>query len=754
MTSAKLSRHLTALALSSLFLLGEVAPARAAGGGRWGLCGGPLTPAPLGNPDLRNAPNTAVDIEADRTKYDADSGEYTLLGRPVITRADQRLKADRMHYNAQTGHVDAQGDVYYQQSGAVVAGERGHFNLDTNTGVFSQLRYRIEQGHIHGDAARGEVENPDRTTYTDARFSTCEPGQEDWWLHSSSLTIDEAQHEAIGRNVWLSFHGIPFAYTPFVSFPVGVKRKTGFLTPVIGSSSTGGFELGIPWYWNIAPNYDATFTPTVYAKRGMQLGTEFRYLLPNVSGRSQFDYLPNDMAAGKDRWLLDLDHHLQIGQHLHSNLKVNRVSDDQYLDDFGTNLDESATSALENRLDADLSFRDWSLSAQVQRWQTVAPNFAPRNKPFSTLPRISFDYSPSWGELPLRFQLETEAVRFLHPNPEVIDTGYRFDVMPKLTLPFRTLGYYIEPAIAYRYTTYRLDRPNPKLPEDPSRGLPIYSVDSGLYLQRELNLFGKALTQTLEPRLYYLYVARRNQDDLPVFDTTQALLTFYQLFETNRFTGADRMGDANQLTAAVTSRLLSDTTGFEYLRFSIGQIFYFRDQEVTLPGVVEKSAHNSDYVTELRAGLPGLVNASVNYRWNPEGTNNRRLTSRLQVRGGAASVLNLAYRVEEDDGRKILSEATGSFGYAVGANWHVVGGWNYSFLDRRTQERFAGLEFDSCCYAVRGLFRQFQANPGSTSSAQLQTGFLLQFELKGLGAVGDQIPKFLRETIPGFRPTS
>ena len=753
MTSAKLSRHLTTLALSGLFLLGEIAPVRGAGGGRWGLCGGPLTPPALGNPNLRDAPNTPLRIESDTARYNARRGEYTLLGRPVITRADQRLKADRMHYNAQTGRVEAEGDVYYQQSGATVAGERGHFNLNTNTGVFNQLRYRIEQGHMHGDATRAKVENPDRTTYQGARFSTCRPGAEDWWLHSSSLTIDEAQHEGFARNVWLSFHGVPFAYTPFVSFPVGVKRKTGFLMPVIGSSSTGGFELGIPWYWNIAPNYDATFTPTFYAKRGVRLGTEFRYLLPNADGVSRFDYLPHDMAAGKDRWLLDLNHRLRVGQHLRTRLLVNRVSDDQYLDDFGTNLNETAENALENRLEADLGFRDWNLSAQIQRWQTVTQNFAPRNKPFSTLPRVRFDYSPSWEALPLQFRLETEAVRFLHPDPDVLDTGYRFDVMPELSLPFRTLGYFLEPRIAYRYTTYRLDRPNPALPENPSRGLPIYSVDSGLYLERGLKLFGSALTQTLEPRLYYLYVARRNQEDFPVFDTTQALLTFYQLFETNRFTGPDRMGDANQLTAAVTSRVLSNTTGFEYLRFSIGQIFYFRDREVTLPGRAEESAHNSDYVTELRAGLPGLVTASVDYRWNPEGTNNRRLTSRLQIRGGAERVLNLAYRVEENDGRKILSEAEGSVGFALGANWHVVGGWNYSFLDRQTQERFAGLEFHSCCYAFRGLFRQFQANPESVSS-QLQTGFLLQFELKGLGAIGDEIPKFLREAIPGFRPTS
>ncbi|HET8700772.1 MAG TPA: LPS assembly protein LptD [Nitrococcus sp.] len=754
MTSAKRSRHLTTLALSGLFLFGEATPARAVGGGQWGLCGGPLVPAPIGNPSLRNAPNTPVNIESDTAKYDMESDEYTLLGQPVITRADQRLQADRMHYNAQTGRIEAQGDVQYQESGALVAGERGHFNLNTNTGAFSQLRYRIKQGHIHGDAASGEMESRDRTTYQDARFTTCRPGAEDWWLHSSSLTIDEAQHEATGRNVWLSFHGIPFAYTPFISFPVGVKRKTGFLAPVFGSSSTGGYEFGIPWYWNIAPNYDATFTPTVYTKRGVKLGTEFRYLLPDANGVSRFDYLPNDMAAGKDRWLLDLEHRLQVGPHLRGSLMVNRVSDDKYLDDFGTTLNETAANALENRLDGELNFRDWSLSAQIQRWQTLTPNLAPRDKPFSTLPRIRFDYSPSLGELPLRFRLATEAVRFLHPDPDVIDTGDRFDVMPELTLPFRTLGYFIEPTIAYRYTAYRLDRPNPALPKDPSRGLPIFSVDSGLHLERELNLFGQALTQTLEPRLYYLYVARRNQQDLPVFDTTQAILTFSQLFEPNRFTGPDRMGDANQLTAAVTSRLLSDTSGFEYLRFSIGQIFYFRNQEVVLPGMTVTSDRRSDYVTELRAGLPGLMNASVDYRWNPKGTNDHRLISRLQFLGGSNSVLNLAYRAEEDNGQKVLSEAEGSVGFAVGANWHVVGGWNYSFLRKQTQQLFAGLEFDSCCYAVRGLFRQYQANPESTVTTQLQTGFLLQFELKGLGAIGDEIPKFLRETIPGFRPTS
>lgn len=752
MTPAKLSRYLAALALCGSCLLGDVASARPPAG-RWGLCGGPLVPPPLGDPSRRNAPNTALQIEAETARHDARSGEYTLLGRPVITRADQRLKADRMHYNAQTGRVDAQGDVYYRQSGATLAGERGHFNLNTNSGVFDQLRYRIEQGHIHGDAARGEMENPDRTTYKDARFSTCRPGQEDWWLSSGSLTIDEAEHRGVARNVWLSFHGVPFAYTPFVSFPVGAKRKTGFLIPSIGSTSQGGLQFAAPWYWNIAPNYDATFTPAYYAKRGAQLGTEFRYLLPNADGRSQFDYLPRDMAAGKDRWLLDLNHSLRAGPHFQAHADVNRVSDKQYLNDFSTNLQQSSYIALPSRLDAALSFRDWSLSAQAQSWQTIVQNFAPRNEPFSTVPSLRLDYSPSGYSLPMRFRFTTEAVRFLHSASDVLDTGYRFDVMPQLRMPLRALGYFIEPAIAYRYTAYRLDRPDPTLPSNPSRALPIYSVDGGLFLERQFRLFGNALTQTLEPRLYYLYVPRRDQDDFPVFETTRATFTFSQLFETNRFTGPDRMGDANQLTAAVTSRFLSDTSGFEYLRLSIGQILYFRDRKVTLPGRVEESSQHSDYITELRTGLPGVMNAWVDYRWNPQGTDNQRLTSRLQLLGGSGRVLNLAYRLQENDGRKILSEAEGSLVFPVGANWRVVGGWNYSFLDKQTQERFAGLEFNSCCYAVRGLFRQFQANRRSVS-AQLQTGYLLQFELKGLGAFGDQIPKFLSKAIPGFRPSS
>ncbi|MDN5871158.1 MAG: LPS assembly protein LptD [Nitrococcus sp.] len=742
---------MAALALYGLFLLGEVASARPPGG-RWGLCGCCLVPPPLGDPDVRNAPGTPLEIEASRARYDAERGEYTLLGRPVITRADQRLKADRMRYNTQTGRVDATGDVYYQQSGALLTGERGHFNLETNAGVFHKPRYRIEQGHIHGDASRGEIVNPDLSHYLDARFSTCEPGHEDWWLHTGSLTIDEARQRGVARNVWLSFWGVPIAYTPYISFPIGDERKTGFLMPTIGQSTRGGFQAGIPWYWNIAPNYDATLTPTLYSKRGLQLGTEFRYLLPAASGRSQLDYLPHDLAFGKDRWLLDLDHQLHVGRHLQARLDVNRVSDDQYLADFGNNLQQSSNVAIPSSIDANLSFRDWSLSAQAQTWQAIAPSATASNKPYSTLPRIHFSYSPSWGALPLRFRLETEAVRFVQPELGAVDTGSRFDVMPNLSLPFRTLGYYIEPAIAYRYTTYRLDRPDPSLPESPSRGLPIFSVDSGLFLERGLELFGNAVTQTLEPRLYYLYVARRDQEDLPVFDTTQATFTFYQLFEKNRFTGPDRMGDANQLTAALTSRMLSDTTGFEYLRLSIGQIFYFSDREVTLPGMAEKSAYSSDYITELRAGLPGLMNASLDYRWNPGGTNNRRLISRLQILAGSEHVLNLAYRLQEDNGQKRLSEVDGSFVLTLGSNWRVVGGWNYSFLNQQTQERFAGLEFNSCCYAVRGLLREFQANPRG-ATAQLQTGFLLQFELKGLGAIGNAVPKFLSQAIPGFRPT-
>ncbi|MGD8429190.1 MAG: putative LPS assembly protein LptD, partial [Ectothiorhodospiraceae bacterium] len=321
------------LGLSLVAVYAGGGAARAADGsgrqltGQWAFCGAPLTPPPAGDPATREAPDTATTIDAGSVRYDAATGRYTFLGRPVLSRADQRLEADRLEYDEGRQRAEASGGFRYDEAGVVMKGDRGTYDLDDNTGQFSQVSYRVEAGHLHGEADSVDVESESRTRYRNVTLTTCNPGEEDWWLHAGEVTIDTQEREGVAYNAWLSFWHVPLFYTPYISFPVGSGRKTGFLAPNIGNSDTGGASLSTPYYLNLAPNYDDTITPTVYARRGLMLSNEFRYLTRSLSGEIRGSYLPDDQAYGEDRWSIMQRHRLALGQHFRGELLQQRVSD-------------------------------------------------------------------------------------------------------------------------------------------------------------------------------------------------------------------------------------------------------------------------------------------------------------------------------------------------------------------------------------------------------------------------------------------
>lgn len=745
-----MKRRTTKPAIALVLLLAPVAAA-AQQSGRWALCGAPLTPPAPGDPAAREAPDTPVEGHADRAVVEADQGIYTMTGNAELTRADQRIRAERLRYRRRSGELEAEGDVELLQSGALLRGQRLDYNLQTDSGRFSGVgEYRIAAGHLQGSAEAVIVESPELSRYRGVSLTTCNPGEELWWLRASEVTIDQEAQQGSAWNAWLSIYDVPVLYTPYISFPVGTDRKSGFLPPTLGSSDDGGTSLRLPYYWNIAPNYDATLSPEYFSERGLLLGAEVRYLQEWGSGEIAGDYLPGDDEFGDDRWSVDQRHRWRIGDTVEARAEQERVSDPFFVDDFSTDFDRRSTSFLESFGSVGWAQGNFRASIDTQAWQSIDPDVARASEPFAREPRVQFAYDPLRSPLPLEFSFESEYTEFDHPAPDARDTGSRVDLSPRLALPWRTLGYYIEPAVTWRYTEYQLDRPDATLERSPDRSLPVYTVDAGVFLERPSRLF-EGVLQTLEPRLFYRAAPTRDQDDLPLFDTGQSTITFNQLFRDTPFTGPDRVEDGQRLSAGATTRFVDAGSGREYLRFSAGQIFFLEDREVTLSGEPD-DRDRSAYVTELRLSLPKGFSAQTDYRWDPEESGNTDLRTLLQWRGSATQVVNLGLRRREVDGERTLDQAEASFALPLTPNWRIFGGIIQDFTLDEAQQRFAGVQYDGCCHAVRLTRRELLDREPGGGDADLESQILLELELKGLGGIGDNIVGFLEDEIRGYRP--
>ncbi|UEX78796.1 LPS-assembly protein LptD [Spiribacter halobius] len=735
----------------ALAALVAASSAHAQEGGRWALCGALLVPPVEGDPAARSAPDTPVRGRAERAVVEADEGVYVLTGDAELTRADQRIRAERLRYRAATGELRARGGVELLDRGTLVRGERLDYDLDSDSGRFEGVaEYRIAAGHLQGRAEAVIADGPMRSRYQGVSLTTCNPGEEVWWLHAGEVSIDREARQGSAWNAWLSIWNVPVFYTPYITFPVGTDRKSGFLAPTLGRSDEGGASFSLPYYWNIAPNYDATLTPEIFAERGLLLGGEVRYLERWGRGEVGGAYLPGDNVFGDDRWSIEQRHRWRAGDRVRIELEQQRVSDPFYVDDFSTDFDRRSASFLESFGTVSWAAGDFRASLDAQAWQSLDPDIAAASEPYAREPRLQAAYDPLRSPLPLAFSISGELTEFTHPAPEARDTGSRLDLSPRVALPLRTLGYYVEPAVTWRYTAYDLDRPDASLPERPERSLPVYTVDAGLFLERPSQLF-TGVRQTLEPRAFYRAAPTRDQDQLPRFDTGRSATTFGQLFRESAFTGPDRVEDGERLSLGLTTRFVDERSGREYLRASGGQILYFEDREVTLSGEPDRR-ERSEYVTELRLSLPRGFSAQADYRWDPEASGNSDLRTLLQWRGSATQVINLGLRRREVDGVRTLDQGELSFALPIGPRWRVFGGVIQDFELDQPQQRFAGLQYDACCHALRLTHREYLDRDPGRDGATLESQILLELELKGLGGIGDSIVSFLENEIRGYRP--
>jgi LPS-assembly protein len=704
---------------------------------RWKLC--PPAPAAPTTAPPASGDESTVNFYAD-TAESVDQQIFTLRGNAVVLYGAQRLDADSITYNTNDGAVDAQGNLHYSRPGLLVNGDHGRLFPDEKRGTLYEADYALPERHGRGQADVIHLLDAHHEQLDKASYTTCPPGNTDWLLSARQVDLDTEDGMGVAHHARMNLKGVPVLYTPYISFPIDDRRRSGFLIPKIGTSQETGLDVSIPYYWNIAPNYDATLMPRIMSDRGVMMNMEFRYLHRKDRGIFRAEYLPSDNKYNnKSRSLVSFEDTGRPMPHLATRIKASDVSDKDYFTDLGNTLVQTSQSFLRREAQATYYGNRWLLDTRVLNFQTVDPTVAVVNRPYMELPRVRFSAAPAQRLLGLQFNVDSEITQF---EKDKSVTGTRVDMLPQLSLPFERASYYIKPSAGLRHTFYQLNDQASGDPKSPQRTTAVADIDAGMFFDRNFQWGESAYMQTLEPRLYYLYVPYKKQEDIPVFDTGNYDFNFWQLFQENRFSGPDRMGDANQLAVALTTRVLDPESGVQRLRASLGQLFYFRDRKVTLPDQPVVSDNTSDLIGEFGMAISREWNAATEIQWDPNASRTDRGDVLLQYRADKRQLVNLSYRYR----RATLKQTDVSFLWPLGNVWHLVGRWNYSLEDSTTLETLAGFGYESCCWAIQLVGRSYVNNVNGDRT----NGVYAQVELKGLTGIGSQVDNLLERDILGY----
>ena len=702
----------------------------------------PLCPLP--EPDPRVAELLQSDPDDPRIDITSDEGELGRAGDATLTgnvriRVGQRLlTADGAEIDAEARSVRLTGQVEYLDPQLHVRGRGGEYR--GGMGDFDGAEFELPERSVRGAATAVRLRGESVIDLEGVSFTACPAGREDWFLRAGQISIDQKTRVGTGHDVRLEFLGVPILYTPWLTFPVGDQRKSGLLFPSIGTSNRTGTQIAIPYYWNLAPNYDATLTSRLFFSRGLRLDPEFRYLTERSAGRFSAEYLFHDSDYGDARGYAQLEHATRLRPMARFRVDAAHATDTSYFEDYGIGFEGTSITFLDRLAELRQDTTHWSFSGRLRDYQVLDQGLPDDEDPYTQLPRLLA--LGSWNDLRggMHAGLRAEAVYF---SSDVRADGARVDLEPVLGWRRDGRGAYVEASGAWRATAYALRDTAPGVDDSPVRSLPVLSAGTGLVLERSAGSHGQR-RQTLEPRLMYLYVPYRDQDELPVFDTALPDLNLVQLFRTNRYVGADRVGDANQLNVGVTSRLLDAAGGRQFLSATLGQAFYFEDPRVVLPGEPLRDRATSDLIAELELAAFQNWNARLAYQWNPDQSRTEYSDVRVQYRPAPDRVVNAAYRFRND----LLEQVDVSAAWPFAAKWRGFARWVYSLQEEKTLDQFVGLEYGSCCWALRVVTRRFL----SSRTGDIDTSIGLQLELKGLSSVGTDAESFLRDAIRGYSP--
>lgn len=709
-----------------------------------------LRPSPALTPITRDRDQPLPTyVAADRISGRTED-EVVGEGNVELRRIGNTLKSDKLTYWQIEDEVEAVGNVHLTQDQDVISGPKLRLNLGDSVGYFENPTYSLTRispsapqtatpvtGYGHADRIDFEGENHYRLT--NATYSTCMPDNPDWYIQGRDVRLDYDREEGEALGGKLVFMDVPILYTPWIDFPLNNQRKSGLLPPTFGGTNKTGTDVTIPYYWNIAPNRDATIAPRVMSRRGVLLDTEFRYLEPTYSGIARIDYLPKDLVLDKRRSAYSFVHQQNFGGGLYGSLNVNGVSDDTYFTDLGTRIATTSQTYLLRQGALSYSGGWWTANGNVQRYQTLQdPALPPVAIPYDRLPQVTVLAGRPDFYGGSAFAFNGEYVDFHHPTQVL---GKRATLYPQLSLPLVTSAFYVTPKVGYHVTHYDLSRQDSATPQTITRTVPIMSVDSGMTFERDMTWEGKDYIQTLEPRLYYLKVANRNQSQIPIFDTSLADFNFAQIFSENIFVGGDRIADANQLTAAVTSRIVDPANGAELIRGAVGQRYYFRDQSVTLPGTVPRTDRRADFLAALSGQVLPKTWVDSGWQYNPRDKRTERFTVAARYQPEFAKVLNVGYRFDRD----VLREIDVAGQWPLWGKWYGVGRYNFSLFDHRLIESIAGLEYDGGCWVGRMVAHRF-----ATAAQTASTALFFQIEFNGFSRIGSNPLDILKRGIRGY----
>jgi LPS-assembly protein len=742
-----------------------VAVAAACGADAWAQAQGLRLQRSIGGPRSAGEELPAFVI-ADRLEGTTET-ELRAIGNAELRKGSTSLTADRIDFLVPTDEAEATGNVRLRMGDDEMTGPRLRLRLNDTTGIFDsptfllaprELSQNMRPTAARGDAAALRFDGEERYRIADGRFTTCKPGQDDWFVNARELDLDFQREVGTARGASVSFLGVTTPRVPWFDFSLNNQRKTGFLPPTFGVAKRNGFEFAAPFYWNIAPEYDATITPRYMAQRGLQFLNEFRYLQPTYQGTMRAEYLPNDSILQEKRWAYTVFHQgANPATGFSSLLNIQRASDDSYFRDLSSRLSVATQTYLP--ADALLSYASargglWNVTGRMQSWQTLQDPRNPVTEPYNRLPQITGNYLKS-NLGPLDFNTFGEFVAF-DTDQTFLTTGRRGIAYPSLSLPLLRPGGFVTPKVGYHYTMYNLDQlQDPLAPRTPDRGLPIASLDSGLFFERDTKAFGRDFVQTLEPRAYYLYVPYRDQSKIPLFDTSIADFNYAQIFSENFYSGPDRISDANQLTLAVTSRLILPSNGQEILRGVVGQRYYFEDQRVALtPTTPTRQGANSPFIVGLygRIAENWTADATVQYAFSDNTTEDGLQRANLGVRYSPeiAKILNASYRYTAPGIGGVTNEIRQidfSAQWPLGGGFYAVGRYNYDLVGGQATEVLGGLEYNAGCWIVRAVAQSFVTATDTRTNL-----FFVQLELNGFSRFGSNPLEALRRNIPGYTP--
>jgi LPS-assembly protein len=676
---------------------------------------------------------TPLFIEADRVQGH-QSRELEAEGAVRLRRRGEAVFADYLRYSFPDESVSARGKVRFERQGNAVEGESLSYSLKDGTGIFEKPTYYLIDVDAHGTAERMVAESRTKFRIEKATYTNCEVGDDDWFLRVDRLELDRTRDLGVARNATVVFKGVPLLYSPYLDFSLSGSRKSGLLAPSIGQTAQSGFEYTQPYYWNIAPNRDATIAPRFLSRRGVLLNTEFRYLEPSFSGEWRSEWLQNDRVRDDNRYGYSVQHRHNIVEGLSGNVNYQAVSDDFYFTDLSDKI--AVTSITNLPQEAALSYDGgwWNMNARVQEFQTLQDPLAPVEPPYERQPQITL-FADRQATSYLGFNVVGELVQFRHPTKV---NGRRDTLYPSLSFPLETSFFYVTPKAGYHYTRYSFadDAQAPEV-----RTLPVYSLDSAVTFERESSFLGHAYRQTLEPRLYYVYIPFRDQDQLPNFDTAVADFNLAQIFTENQFSGGDRINDANQLTAGLTSRFINPEDGAEQLRVIFAQRYYFSDQQVTL-NTAPRSFDRSDLLAAVSGAITPSLSTEVALQFNTSADQFERTNVALRYRPEAGKVANIGYRFTRDS----LEQVDLSSQWRLSQKWTALGRWSYSIPESELLEGLAGLEYNAGCWAARFVAHRFVSGV-----EDYVTSFFLQLELTGVSRIGPNPLDVLRQNISGYQ---